>query len=251
MQSYNINKSKTPMNDSEHFGVEIEFFTSHFENDYDQFKESFQHFCWKNKIKGAQLKGDSSISPDESDCITAEIVVCVEKNNLRELELVCQYLKKIEAKVNRSCGMHVHLDFRNRDDLMTARNRLSRALPWLALLVPKSRRNNSYCELRANNLTNDSSRYCAINVQSYRKYKTLEVRLHSGTTSFEKITGWLMILTNIIDNKNFSTETPADKNIDTFIEKLDFKSDNINYYIYDRYKKLNSVNAVEEERGME
>lgn len=244
-EMYSVVTNKAPRTKAEHFGVEIECYAP---EDGTNFRNDFQQFCIENKVKGANYKSDGSISA-ESGCFPFEITVLIPRDNIRDLEMVCKWLAKKKARVNKSCGLHVHLDFRNRDNLQQAANRLANALPFLSKLVPKSRRSNSYCRLERNSL-GEGNRYAAINLQSYHKYKTLEVRLHSGTVSFEKITSWIMILSNIIENSNFS-KAPKNTTVDDFIELLDFKSDNLNYYIYNRFKKFNSETSVEEEIGEE
>jgi Putative amidoligase enzyme len=62
-------------------------------------------------------------------------------------------------------------------------------------MVPKSRtRENTYCKLNPAGELNPNDRYYAINWCSWCEHKTIEVRLHSGTTSAEKIKNWVEIL---------------------------------------------------------
>jgi Putative amidoligase enzyme len=242
---YLTSVAKNPRSEAEHIGVEIECFVPN----VAKIRDDFQTYCITNRVKGAQIKSDASISPD-SDHIGIEITVLVRKDDLRDLVKVCQWLKLKKAKVNKSCGLHVHLDFRTKTNIDTAGTRLESALPYLASLVPSTRRaNDRYCRL-AKNSVGSSDRYVAINLSAYSKFKTLEVRLHSGTCNFTKITSWVTILDNIINNTNFDKKQ-TDQSIDKFIQLLDFKNDAINYYIYERYKKFNGEKSVSEERGEE
>lgn len=239
---------KKPKGSADHYGVEIECFVPR--NPDKSIRDEFQQYCIDNRIKGAQIKSDSSISPDVDRHEGIEITVLVPRDNIRDLEMVCKWLKEKKAKVNSSCGLHVHLDFRNKTNIEQAGNRLYNALPYLSRIVPETRRNNKYCKLDKNTVSGGDDRYCAINMAAYSKYKTLEVRLHSGSCNFGKITSWLMIVSNIVDNEKFST-AQSDTSVDRFIELLDFKSDDLNYYIYERYRKFNGEKAVREERGEE
>lgn len=64
---------------------------------------------------------------------------------------------------------------------------------WLRVLkelVPASRRDNRFCRFGISSVW----RYRAVSFTSYRRHKTLEVRLHSGTTDFTKILQWVRLL---------------------------------------------------------
>jgi hypothetical protein len=64
---------------------------------------------------------------------------------------------------------------------------------WMIALkefVPESRRNNTdYAALSFS----ETNRYRAINFTAFRKYKTLEIRLHSGTVDYTKIIAWIRL----------------------------------------------------------
>ena len=56
--------------------------------------------------------------------------------------------------------------------------------------VPESRRNNTdYAALSFS----ETNRYRAVNFTAFRKYKTLEIRLHSGTVDYTKIIAWIRL----------------------------------------------------------
>lgn len=93
--------------------------------------------------------------------------------------------------VDRTCGLHVHIDLRDETSRFTAANvyrSLTRFHSVLKMLVPDSRLNNRYCMWRSNALTN--SRYCAINFKAYYKFRTIEFRCQSGSTDRVKIEKW-------------------------------------------------------------
>lgn len=115
---------------------------------------------------------------------------------------VCEVLNSdCDASVNKTCGLHVHLDMRrmNKARLQGAYSRLTKNQPLLEALVPKSRLSNKYCERNTTHdlddaLSNNSGRYWIINFQALKEHKTLEVRLHSGTTDAVKIISWIRLL---------------------------------------------------------
>jgi hypothetical protein len=103
-----------------------------------------------------------------------------------------QELFKRGARVNRSCGLHVHLDVRQLSD---ARRR--EVLAWLERtqdtwfsLVPPSRRNNTHVQ----RIPNSYNHYQWANLTSYN---TLEIRIHGGTMNHFKLDGWLSALTHL------------------------------------------------------
>jgi len=121
---------------------------------------------------------------------------------------LCKELSKIDAYVNKTCGLHVHLDMRdllNEGKRTTTRvHNLVQCLPFLSSLVPESRRSNSFCKLGKTDRNSSDRRYYAINTESMKKHKTIEVRLHSGTVEFEKITNWVKLLYSITRFKRIS-----------------------------------------------
>jgi hypothetical protein len=103
------------------------------------------------------------------------------------------------ARVNRSCGLHVHIDCRRRDPVVVYR-RLYAALRWLYAITSPSRRTNSYCRRNQDSrLDAQHGRYYAINGQAFSRYQTIEVRLHQGTTDATKIRMWVRLLLAIAD----------------------------------------------------
>jgi hypothetical protein len=152
------------------------------------------------KIKRVSVKEDGSIDAD-SGYFPAEITILFLRQNREPLRQLCDALAKLGAEVNRTCGMHVHLDQRGRTMAKVEHraHALTLALPLLASMVPMSRRRNNYCKLSASLFTG-SERYHAINCTAYKKYQTLEVRLHSATRDFDKISNWIDLLLLIQDS---------------------------------------------------
>ncbi|NBN99172.1 MAG: hypothetical protein EBV19_08070 [Flavobacteriia bacterium] len=174
-------------------GVEIEFFHS----------ESI-----RNLHPLVSLGQDGSIrTPDDERDDDGEIVtrwrasearlVYVKGVSENRLEKLCQTIRNAGGLVNNSCGLHVHLDQRDvtRQGAYARAIRLTHSLSFLKLMVPKSRtRENTYCKLNNAGELNCNDRYYAINWCSWCEHKTIEVRLHSGTTSADKIKNWVEIL---------------------------------------------------------
>jgi len=186
---------KKPTTSERHVSVEIEF----------AIKLNMQELGTKLFDAGVaayvHLKTDGSVRDFGEGYNPFEISVCMPVSKRDEvLRATLGVLNQHGAKVNRTCGLHVHLDMRGYDHRKAFSNLVS-AQPILYQMVPASRRTNTYCAKTTNknydHYLRTSNRYLGINPQSYRKYGTIEVRLHSGTTDFVKITNFVDILTAV------------------------------------------------------
>ena len=142
----------------------------------------------------AREKGDGSIQLPNA----IEFNLLVKRSELEMRLSRFTSLIKGTHKVNRSCGLHVHLDMRGRteDDVYKLAKKLNAWLYALREFVPESRRGvngeNNYCKFGVTKNPND--RYHAVNFASFRRYRSLEIRLHSGTTDYTKIISWIRLL---------------------------------------------------------
>lgn len=151
---------------------------------------------------------DGSISTTETHNEAVEFRFLLPEEKKDAILNTFQRVMMPYLKVNESCGLHVHLDMRNRNYARSF-ERLVDVTPILMSMVPKSRRENRYCKVNQDKkehlLRNTADyRYRVINPDSYRKYRTLEVRVHSGTILANKIINWINLLTHVID-KEFDT----------------------------------------------
>jgi hypothetical protein len=112
------------------------------------------------------------------------------------LHRLCKILSEAGLSVNRSTGLHVHLDARNIPN-ETEAVRVARLMDaWifaLRELVPASRRENSFCKFGIS--TRD--RYRAVNVCAWHTHRTIEIRLHSGTIDYTKTLAWIRLMETI------------------------------------------------------
>lgn len=149
------------------------------------------------------------------------------EQGLRTLKTVCLIVSGLEAKLNKTCGLHIHFDARD-FNLTTWKNlfiNYAKLEEQIDSFMPRSRRanNNYYCrsmkfenyeskinsvnhlqsleagltELRRTTVQNE--RYYKLNIQSYWIHKSVEFRQHSGTTKFEKIKNWILFLARMIE----------------------------------------------------
>jgi hypothetical protein len=149
-----------------------------------------------------EVKSDGSIRP-YSGHKGIELTVLARQSEVADvLRRTCEALVILKARVNKSCGLHVHIDMRHRDPSISG-ERLVKSQALLYKVVPASRRNNSYCKRTKKRADlygyQCAGRYQAINFVSLDRHNTIEVRLHSGTTDYSKILNWVQLLLTIAD----------------------------------------------------
>lgn len=168
---------------------------------------------WK-VVSDGSLQGDSPfelVSP-----------VLQGEEGLTTLKVVCGVLNRLGARINKTCGLHVHFGVGEFEyDVKFWRNLINTYAelePQIDAVMPPSRRgaHNSYCrplarpglreqlarchDLRAiERVATKGCRYHKVNINSFWRHKTVEFRHHSGTTDFEKISNWVRLLSRLVE----------------------------------------------------
>ena len=197
--------------------------------------ERYNHIDHKTHYK---IVSDASICGSNPVEVVSPILEG--KSGLESLKIVCDTLNEIGASVNRSCGVHVHLDAKN----MTIKHWRNLYINYARLeniidsFMPQSRRanNNGYCRsialtprLEATILHCDNSeqirsffasRYYKVNIESLRRHGTVEFRQHGGSIDFEKISMWVSFLQKLLAySKNNTVENCTTINDVPFLNK--------------------------------
>ena len=147
---------------------------------------------------------DGSVGANSSEQITLkhQEAKCIQTiGKYDELKMLCDWMNVNKLEVNKSCGLHCHLDTRDLDDrkYKKATRRGTNAVKnWLQFCVPFSRFEGTFC--RAYSETR-YDRYKAVNPLARDKHNTLEFRLGSASTNYEKITKWIDLCHYIIRGK--------------------------------------------------
>lgn len=229
------------------FGIEIECFV-HSQRDLETalqaagimvHVEQYNHTTrnhWKIITDGSL----NSYDADDTRNMNGIELVSPPMTDLTQLETVCRVLAEVGAKVNRTAGMHVHHEIRDMTieavKLFVTNYQSSQAS--IDAVVAPSRRaaaQNQYCKpigsdytYRLNGCHTLSDiqyayldRYHVVNLTSYPKYGTLEIRQHQGTVEFEKISNWVKLGQRMIDEAIAGTRIA---NIETIVsgETLDY-----------------------------
>jgi hypothetical protein len=123
--------------------------------------------------------------------------------------------------------------------------KFSRAFNLLSGLVPKTRRSNTYCSKKMNSI-DSGDRYAAINLAAFKKHKTIEIRLHSGSTNFQKISNWALLLQKI---KEVEFKGVIDS-VQKASDKLSL-SESMTEYLGQRWAQFNGQETKLESEGSE
>ena len=150
---------------------------------------------------------------------------------MNDLAIVISALESIPTvKVNKSCGIHVHVGIKDATAKKVANlvKYYAKNEPIIDAVMPRSRRsnNNMYCKpvmsynkptiKRLNKIVKDNAaetdvtainkianslgnRYNKVNLHSFRRYRTVEFRQHSGSVDAKKITTWVAFCLNTVD----------------------------------------------------
>lgn len=192
------------------FGVEIECYNANRQAlitaaaaaGLEILSESYNH----DDAGHYKIVSDSSLNGNETN-----EVVSSPANDFADLKKVCTALKQIGAKVNKSCGLHVHIDAAGLSPAHIARivNNYVALYPLIAKGLAPSRLDNSFCRLNrpfvASRIADfeerdiySSDRYRAVNLCALRRHGTIEFRQHQGSLNFTKIKNWVMFLESLV-----------------------------------------------------
>lgn len=156
------------------------------------------------------LAADGSIQRSTGYPFAHELrILSKEKEFPRVIKQVCKILRG-KSSVNKSCGLHVHLDMRKRNpDMAYANLFASQAL--LYAMCPKTRLTNNFCKpanayAKMANASQTADRYYGINAAAFTRHQTIEIRIHSGTINAFKIINWVKLLIQIADKPTESAE---------------------------------------------
>lgn len=157
-------------------------------------------------IDAAKIVSDASVRG-----ANANEVVTPPLSEWDDLRTICESIRAAGGRVNKSCGLHVHLDFSERDAAHAQRighNYYMLELLIVSSLAP-SRAANRYCMIDAVPAVSEHpaslgellgrGRYCAVNYCAIARHGTIEFRQHQGSLNFAKIRKWIMFLQSLVD----------------------------------------------------
>ena len=166
-------------------------------------------------------------------------VIDTETNIFNTIVEVCKCIAQLKGYVNNTCGLHIHIDMRTRKYKEVIVHNLIKTQEFLYSMVHKNRAHSNFSvkipekikrviryEIDPDNMFRDipvieeinrtflnSTKYAkhqdGLNFGAYRKYRTIEIRMHEGTLSAYRINKWIKILLAIFNKKRkFNKEIP-------------------------------------------
>lgn len=161
---------------------------------------------------------------------------------MRDVERVCNVLREVGARVNATCGTHVHHGAGDLD--IAAFRRIARS--WsnnqhiIDGFVSESRRaaaHATYCRafddscaasIESANTIRDIwiSRYRTLNFAAFASHGTIEIRQHAGTIDYDKIRAWILFGRAIINAAaSDNTPMPRHENARSFLATIATRCD--------------------------
>ena len=214
------------------FGIEIEFGTTSTRAQVIErlrsagiqveFESWSQHHDREYNTSAWKLTTDGSLRFNEASGL--ELVsppMTIAGGAFEQIQKVCQVLNspEIDARINRTCGFHVHHDVADYDhksmkSLINIMVRYSDAFDelvapsrraggsnakWCRPMTPENCDREDFlkqvakCKTIEEQLRLIGTRYVRLNLHSYICYGTVEFRQHQGTTDAEKIINWIVL----------------------------------------------------------
>lgn len=237
------------------FGVEIEtyncnpsdFMRAADEQGFTCIDHTSQYSGCHTDIPQFKLVPDGSLSGyNAAECVTPALDG--NATGYESLKKCCKALATVGAKVNSSCGLHVHIGARDLTDaafcnVFVNYMRLEKAIE--SFLAPsrrdadsrwcKSLRKHEIAVLYATTKNGmrqalNYDRYHRVNAEAYNRHSTIEFRQHQGTTNFTKISEWVKFLGKLVE---YSKNNRLTENIDR-IEDIPFLTQTEKNYFCNR-----------------
>ncbi len=198
------------------FGIELEF-TSNYSRDLIAQAIANNGVTAVAENYNHRTRGYWKVITDSSCGYEIVSPVLYGEDGIEQIRKVCDALDGI-ANVDRNCGFHIHIDanglnLRQIKDVVKSYKEYEDIFD---LVLPRSRRanNNQYCKSledvtlseidTANNIRElvagafGNDRYYKLNIASYLRHGTIEIRQHSGTVDADKVINWVYLIQNFV-----------------------------------------------------
>ena len=200
--------------------------------------ESYNHAArtwWKAVTDGSIV--DHRNGGRYDTCCEVVSPILKGEEGIATLRAVCKALAAAGATVNKTTGLHVHVNARDLTarEIATCVKRYANHESVIDSLMPNSRRanNNRFCQsvievastpafnsattvdgllsVFRNRFYGDQSRYVKLNLESYVRHGSIEFRQHSGSINAEKVTNWVRFCVNFVEQtRKIVASSPVD-----------------------------------------
>lgn len=145
-----------------------------------------------------------------TECVTPVL----SGDDLNPLHECCRAINEAGARVNKSCGLHIHVGVEDMTDTwyVNVFKNYQRLEAIIDTFMANSRRGNNsqWCRsLSRYNFDNCYSiidvnyvigtRYVKVNPQAWNRHRTIEFRQHQGSTDYKKISMWLAFVSKLVE----------------------------------------------------
>ena len=198
------------------FGVEIECFANpskvrnaarrnalaiHYEGYNHNDQEGYYKFVSDASVQGL---------PDPIECVSP--ILKDNDEGFSSLENCLKTLNEAEAKVNKSCGLHVHVgvaEYTDEEYINIFKNYQRLEMLIDSFMAPSRRGECTWarsirrydfenCLTKSDVKRTLHSRYHKVNAEAYDLHRTVEFRQHQGTTDYEKISMWVKFVCKLV-----------------------------------------------------
>lgn len=216
------------------FGVEIEcvhanrdeLVNAGRENGVDIHSEGYNHIDNKKYFK---IVHDGSVGGDVDP---NEVVSPVLNGNVRGLATLKKAINSLDAvgaKVNRTCGLHVHIGVEKLtgEQYVNIFKNYQKLERLIDSFMAESRRGDcrwarslqGYDFYNCHGVSDvvailDRDRYRKVNPMSFERHHTVEFRQHQGSTNFEKISMWVKFCAKLVGWSRYNVFTSELNNIE-------------------------------------
>jgi len=206
------------------FGVEIEFTRANVNRDALARAITDAGVPCASEYYNHQTVSHWKLTTDASCGLEMVSPILQGESGFQDLKTVLDIMVEMGCTVNRSTGVHVHLEAADLTAL-DVKNIVTRYADNEAEIdswFPRSRRasNNTYCRsvsqgidvsfrnvddgaLDAERATSAQGymrhRFCKVNLNSLSRYNTIEFRQHAGSTDFNKVSNWVLFLQHFVE----------------------------------------------------
>ena len=172
-----------PTTKENHIGIEIEFDRPTHDTDKDKFINKF------NKYKEfVDVRWEHITYADTNQYGYEAAILCTENDYKEKLLKVLKIIKLSGSYVDKRCGLHVHIDCRNRN-IQQVYRLFSNNLETLWTKVDAGRKTDpNVGEFRGSPI-----------LYGRNNYNTVEVRIHQGTLDHKEICKWVKTLLDIVN----------------------------------------------------